>query len=467
MAYQLLVFQDIVRSLSTNCNFERAALSVHYTAYNYCICMTLPHTPHTPHTHIHTAKEHSKVVRSHDYINVKRTPPIKGPRRLVINDSTHSTNHDTTEKNQKNETFTSTPPPQRSTTSPPMTTLPPHMTTTPTQRSTPPPQRPRSSYVNVELVSSANQLPPEPMTPLSPVPMDTRLSLTQSDEGVSPMSPTLLHSEGISPLSPTPIHSEGISPLSPTPIHNEGISPLSPTPIHNEGISPLSPSPPIPPRHYSESEFSSDGSATPTKRSHQSNSSTEDCTSPQSTRAPVKHTFTTQGHEYAVIHRGGVKGEDENTPIMRILSPPPPVPMKPRQRLAQDAHKAGYTEIAEKSLQNRVYAELEMPSSHSDDSNQNPKSPIAYAVVDLGKETAPSAERRRQTTTRKELIPLKPRPYETPTLSMENLADPGYETVRDKLPGGEYTLCVCVCVWGGGVCVCEGVCVCMCVCVYV
>ncbi len=176
----------------------------------------------------------------------------------------------------------------------------------------------------------------------------------------------------------------------------------------------------------------------------------------------MKHTFTTQGHEYAVIHRGGVKGEDENTPIMRILSPPPPVPMKPRQRLAQDAHKAGYTEIAEKSLQNRVYAELEMPSSHSDDSNQNPKSPIAYAVVDLGKETAPSAERRRQTTTRKELIPLKPRPYETPTLSMENLADPGYETVRDKLPGGEYTLCVCVCVWGG-VCVCVRVCVCVCV----
>ncbi len=326
---------------------------------------TLTHTLTHPHTL--TAKEHSKVVRSHNYINVQRTPPTQTPRRLVITDSTHSTNHDATENNQKNEALTRTTPPQ--------------MTT--------PPQRPRSSYVNVVL---AGQLPPEPKTPLSPFPMDTSFSLTQSDEVISP---------------------------------------LSPTPLLDEGISPLSPAPSLPPRHYSDSEFS--------QRSDRSNSNPEDCTSPEPLRAPVQHMCTTQGHEYAVIHRG-VKGDDEDTPIHRIISPPPPVPLKPRQRLAQDAHKAGYTEIAEKSLQNRVYAELEIPSSHSDHSSQNSNSPVAYAVVDLGRETAPSApsiERRRQMTTRRELVPLKPRPYETPTLSTENLADPGYSTVRDKPSGGE------------------------------
>ncbi len=241
-----------------------------------------------------------------------------------------------------------------------------------------PPQRSRSSYVNIELVKTASSLPPEPKTPLSPVSTDLSIWSSQSDEGVSPLSPT----------------------------------------------------PPLPPRNYSESDLIPDTPATQPDHPKSSIEAKNGSESPLLKITPVKHTITTQGHEYAVIDK---HTKEEDIPITRIISPPPPVPLKARQRLAQDAEEAGYTDIAEKTINNRIYAELEIPSdNHPDFSNQNPKSPVAYAVVDLANQTTSSIDGRQEITKRSSLG--RPRPYEVPTYSMENLAD-GYETVPEKPEG--------------------------------
>ncbi len=296
------------------------------------------------------------MVRTHEYINISQTkstsPHNKPTRRLVITDSTHSNESDsTTTEHSSNNTTPSTTPPQRQ----------------------------RSSYVNVQLVKTASPLlPPEPKTPLSPVPTDTSIWSSQFDEGGSP----------------------------------------------------LSSSPPLPPRNYSESDTVFDSHTnSQTDGLRTDIASGSDTSSPLLlTKAPVKHTITTQGHEYAVIDR---LGKDDDVPITRIVSLAPPVPLKARQRLAQDAQDAGLADVAPQT-QNRIYAELEMPPDTFDPSSQNPKSPVAYAVVDLTNQTTTSLTDGRQEMTKLS----KPHPYEVPTHSMENLTDPGYETVPEK-QGGE------------------------------
>ena len=287
------------------------------------------------------------------------------------------------------------------------------------------PQPKVANYVNVEIRSSGSSVSREPSTPVSPVPTDSRLPFTHTD------------SDRSSPISPTP-------PLPNRNYSGSEHSPTPPLPIRNysESDVSLSPPPPLPDRGYESTspprkvdhffpEDPTEHTGPEGQRSLQNGGGSED-----NQRTIVKHKISVQGHEYAVVERG--MGSQEEEPSSESILSPPPLPLRAHQRLAQDAEEAGYTEVAER---NRAYVEVDTQyGSDHRISRQSPK-PVAYAVVDLNREDRSTISE--PTSSKKVLIPPRPRPYEVPTGSMENLADAGYEQIREsqEQPNGAYSNC--------------------------
>lgn len=250
-----------------------------------------------------------------------------------------------------------------------------------------------------------------------------------------------------SPRSPTP----------PLPSRNYSDSDIrfSPPPAVPFRGYELSPSPPpLPIRRYSSSDLkvqTSDAKDPSAKRntfgthSSRPKSSTSEKTSPETQK--LKHETSDMGIEYTLVDRSrkanqrpihvpqGSIPEDEGKDA-------PPLPLRARQRMAQDAEEDGYSTILEHPHE-RVYGkyvELDVQTGNDPQVSFTHPSriPVAYSVVELSGERdrcpLPDPKLKQPLAIRKVLTPPRPRPYEVPSPanSLENLLDPGYEEIKDK-----------------------------------
>ena len=353
-----------------------------------------------------------------------------------------------------------------------------------------PRRRSDRSYVSVELTNSTTTNPastspltvtnlPNDHTPISPNTVTSSDTIKNASREARPSLPPLtfpyeeIDIGSTIPLScasglPRERSMEIGSPRSPTPPlpsrnYSDSDIRFSPPPdVPFRGYE-LSPSPPpLPIRRYSSSDLKGQTADEKDRRAKWNTFGTHS-SRPKSSIAvktsiethKLEHEMSDMGNEYTLVDRSQKASQTPRPQGSKGKAPP--LPLRARQRMAQDAEEDGYSTVLEHSRERSYgkYIELDVQTENdpkvSSTATHPSRNSVAYSVVELPGERErpplPDPKLRQPLAIRKILTPPRPRPYEVPSPanSLDNLLDPGYEQIKDNeaKPNG---MCMCMCI---------------------